>query len=246
MISGLYSAATAMDAAAMRHETSATNLANAHLPGFRRRVVSQTPFDVTMAEAQSTMSMSTLLGTTIGTTENAIKMDFSQGDFKQTGNSLDIALNGDGFFVVDGPEEPFYTRNGQFQVNDDGELLTVDQLPVLGVNGPIIFPPGTAVNSINVDNEGRFSADGIQFGQLETVRFANRNVLTPVGASLFQKPNDVTPEISNDVVLQGHVEQGNAAYMDELVNIMVASRQYEAAQRVLNSIDESVEKHINT
>jgi flagellar basal-body rod protein FlgF len=246
MISGLYSAATAMDAAAMRHETSAANLANAHMPGFRRRVVSQTPFDVTMADAQDKSSMSTLLGTTIGTTENAIKVDFSQGGLKQTGNKYDIALNGDGFFVVEGPDGPLYTRNGQFQANNDGELLTVDQLPVLGVNGPIVIPPDTVMNAVNVDNEGRFTANGVEFGQLETVRFPNRNVLTPVGASLFQKPDNVTPEVSNVEVLQGHVEQGNAAYMVELVNIMVASRQYEAAQRVLNSIDESVEKHINT
>jgi flagellar basal-body rod protein FlgF len=246
MISGLYSAATAMDAAAMRHETSATNLANAHLPGFRRRVVSQTPFDVTMADAQDKSSMSTLLGTTIGTTENAVKLDFSQGALKETGNSLDIALNGDGFFVVDGPEGPLYTRNGQFQINDGGELLTVDQLPVLGVNGPIIIPPDTPMNTVNVDKEGRLNANGIEFGQLDFVRFPNRNVLTPVGASLFQKPDNVNPEVSNAEVWQGYAEQGNAKYIDELVNIMVASRQYEAAQRVLNSIDESVEKHINT
>ncbi|MCP4170421.1 MAG: flagellar hook basal-body protein [Fuerstiella sp.] len=245
MISGLYSAATAMDAAAMRHETSATNLANAHLPGFRRRVVSQTPFDVTMSDAQEKSEMSTLLGTTIGTVENAVKMDFSQGGFRETGGSFDVALSGDGFFVVEGPEEPLYTRNGQFVVSGGGELMTVDQLPVLGVNGPIVLPPD-ATGLVNVDNQGRFSANGIQFGQLETVRFPNRNVLTPVGASLFQKPNDVTPEASNDEVLQGRVELGNVDYMDELVNIMVASRQYEAAQRVLNSIDDSVEKHINT
>ena len=144
------------------------------------------------------------------------------------------------------PDGPLYTRNGQFQANNDGELLTVDQLPVLGVNGPIVIPPDTVMNAVNVDNEGRFTANGVEFGQLETVRFPNRNVLTPVGASLFQKPDNVTPEVSNVEVLQGHVEQGNAAYMVELVNIMVASRQYEAAQRVLNSIDESVEKHINT
>jgi flagellar basal-body rod protein FlgF len=208
MISGLYSAATAMDAAAIRHETSATNLANAHLPGFRRRVLSQTPFDVTMADAQEKSGMSTLLGTTVGTADDAIKMDFSQKGFKETGNRLDIALNGDGFFVVEGPVGPLYTRNGQFAVNAGGELLTVDQLPVLGVNGPIVIPQDRPLSMVSIDPEGSFRAGGVEFGQLETVRFANRNVLTPVGASLFQKPNDVTPEISNDEVMQGYVELG--------------------------------------
>ncbi|MCP4784347.1 MAG: flagellar hook-basal body protein [Fuerstiella sp.] len=240
MISGLYSAATAMDAAATRHEASAANLANAHMPGFRRRVVAQSSFENPVANGQNTSLMAQPLGT-----EGEIKLDFTEGVSKQTGRNLDFALRGDGFFAVEGPAGPLYTRNGAFQVNEDGDLTTVDGLLVRGVNGTITLPPTTSQEAVMVDNQGRFTANGLEFGQLETVQFADNSFLNPVGASLFQAPNNITPEDSEVVVEQGAVEQGNVSYMDELVNIMVASRQYEAAQRVLRAIDEAIEKHIN-
>ena len=242
MISGLYGAATAMDVAAMQHEASAENLANAHMPGFRRRVVTQAQFDASMANALNKTEVSPLLGTTVGSdSEGVVRLDFSEGVSKPTGRNLDFALSGDGFFVVEGPTGPLYTRNGAFQVNEDGDLETVDGLPVRGIT----LPPDTPLHAVMVDSEGRFTANEVEFGQLETVQFADNSVLNPVGASLFQAPENITPEDSDAVVRQGFVEQGNVSYMDELVNIMVASRQYEAAQRVLRSIDESIEKHIN-
>jgi len=231
----------------MRHETAAENLANAHLPGFRRRVLTQSQFETSMADAQDKSGMSPFLGTTIGSySEDAVKLDFTHGTIKQTGRKLDFAINGDGFFVVDGPVGPLYTRNGAFLENENRELITVDQLPVRGLNGTITLPPDTPMSAVTVDSEGRFfDANGVEFGQLETVQFGDNSVLHPVGASLFQAPDNITPDASTGVVLQEYVEQGNVAYMDELVNIMVASRQYEAAQRVLTSIDEAIEKHIN-
>lgn len=246
MISGLYSAATAMDVAAMKHEASAQNLANAHMPGFRRRIVTQAQFGASMDNALDKMDMSPLPGTAVGSgSEGVVKLDFSEGPLKPTGRNLDFALQGDGFFVVEGPTGPLYTRNGAFQVNEDGDLMTVDQLPVRGVNGTIALPPDTPLHAVMVDSEGRFTANGREFGQLKTVQFADNSILNPVGASLFQAPDNITPEISDSVVKQGFVEQGNVSYMNELVNIMVASRQYEAAQRVLRSIDEAIEKHVN-
>ena len=245
MISGLYGAATAMDVAAMQHSASAENLANGHMPGFRRRVVTQAQFDVTMSNALDKTEVSPLLGTTVGSdSEGVVRLDFSEGALEPGGN-LDFALRGDGFFVVEGPTGPLYTRSGAFQLNENRDLMTVDGLPVRGVNGPITVPPDTPLHTVVVDAEGRFTANEEEFGQLETVQFADNSVLNPVGASLFQAPDDITPENSDVVVQQGVVEQGNVSYVDELINIMVASRQYEAAQRVLRSIDEAIEKHIN-
>ena len=245
MITGLYSAASAMDNAATRHEASAENLANAHLPGYRRRVVQQNSFATELSKTRDTSGMSPLLG--IAPPKDAdggIRLDFTHGAMKQTGRSLDVALEGDGFFVVEGPNGPLYTRNGAFMASPDGRLVTTDMLSVIGRNGPINIPANLSSEAITVTGDGRLLGNGIEFGQLATVQFADKTKLTAVGASLLQAADDVVPQDSNDPVLQGFLEQGNVSHMEELVNILVASRQYEAAQKVLTVIDQSMDKRI--
>ncbi|MEQ9408590.1 MAG: flagellar hook-basal body protein [Fuerstiella sp.] len=247
MISGLYSAATAMDAAAVRHETSAENLAHAHKPGYRRRVVHQSTFgSLLRPQAARSGGVSPTLGTTAGTEVNRqIRVDFSTGPVKQTGRSLDVALEGDGFFVVEGPDGPLYSRNGSFQSHPDGSLVTVDGLAVIGTNGPIRIPADTPAEAIDISRDGRLSVDGFEFDQLQIVDVPDKAALIAVGASLFHAPEGTETGPTNSNVLQGYVEAANVAHMDELVNILVASRQYEAAQKALKTIDESLSRHIN-
>lgn len=246
MISGLYSAATAMDAAAIRHEASAENLAHAHMPGFRRRVVYQSAFSTLLTDRKARSGFSQQLGATSGSSSAPqIAIDFTRGNLKATDRSLDLALDGDGFFVVDGPDGPLYTRNGSFQASPEGRLVTVDGLSVNGRNGPVDIPANTTSEAIRVTRDGRLLADGVEFGQLETVRFENLSALISVGASLFQAPDGVDAEESEEFILQGFVETSNVAHMDELVNIMIASRQYEAAQKAINTIEEALERHIS-
>ena len=164
---------------------------------------------------------------------------------KQTGRSLDVAIDGDSFFVVDGPEGPLYTRNGSFRATPDGNLVTVDGLNVQGRNGTISIPANTSSESISVTPDGRLLADGVEFAQLDTVQFSDTSRLVSKGASLFHAPDGVDVEQTDEVLLGGFVESANVAHMDELINILIASRQYEAAQKALKTIDESLNRHIN-
>jgi flagellar basal body rod protein FlgG len=174
-----------------------------------------------------------------------IAVDFTHGALKTTGRTLDVAMENDGFFVVEGPDGPLYTRNGSFQAHPDGQLVTVDGLTVSGGNGPIQVPPNTSAEAIEISRDGRLSVNGIEFGQLQFAAADNPEQLIAMGASLFQAGPDATMQPVEGSVLQGFVESANVAQMDELVNILVASRQYEMSQKAMRTIDESVGRRIN-
>ena len=163
--------------------------------------------------------------------------DFTRGIVKETGRTLDVALESDGFFEVVGPNGSLYTRSGSFHATPDGRLVTVDGLEVMGTRGPVQIPPNTSSEAIVINRDGRLTAGGVEFDELKRVTFDNPQRLVPSGASLFDAPAGVEANDSAEGVLQGYVEGSNVAYMDELVGIMVASRQYEAAQRVISMID---------
>jgi len=243
MISGLYSAATAMDASTRRHEIAASNLANVQMPGFRRQLVTQTTFDNIMQPLQG-RSDGIYSSKLLGTATNPVSYDFTQGPFEQTERPLDIALTGDGFLTVKGPDGPLYTRNGSLYVDTNRQLTTVDNLPVMGVGGPIVLPPNATTESVEIARDGRLYANGQEFGQLAIVGFEDNGVLQPAGSSLFAASADVIPQPSAAEVLQGHLELSNTSSIDEMINLIVSSRQQEAAQKALNTIAESVQRRI--
>ncbi|MCA9058049.1 MAG: flagellar hook basal-body protein [Planctomycetaceae bacterium] len=256
MISGLYSAATGMDAAAHRHEVASENLANIQMPGFRRRVMTQTTFEKELRNnlqqrlqagqplpASATM-LSSPYSALLGTAVEGIQYDFDAGYFQTTGRPLDIAIQGEGFFTVEGPQGPLYTRNGAFQVNQNRELITVDNLPVVGLNGRIVLPADATAESVQVLRDGRLVANGVEFGQLDVVQFDDPQQLTAVGASLFAAPENVTPRNIEGDVRGGALEMANTSAITEMTAIIQGSRQYEAAQKALTTIADAIRNRI--
>ena len=241
MISGLYSAATAMDVANLRHEATAENLANLQMPGFRGRSIPQSSFD-TLLKVNSARDM--MMSVNLGTVSRPVAYNFEQGHMDQTGRSMDIAIAGDGFFTVEGPAGPLYTRNGSFHVTPDRQLVTIDQLPIMGLGGPIVLPANATTETVNVSADGRMFSDGVEFGQLNLVRFDDLTQLTPRGASLFDATPNAGLQPSEARVQQGWLELANVSSMEEMVNMIANSRQYEAAQKAMNTIAESIQKLI--
>lgn len=243
MISGLYSAATAMDAATRRHEMASENLANIQMPGHRRQVMSQTTFDSLMPP-MSQPSDGVYTSKLLGTATNPVAYDFTQGHFDETRRSLDLALSGNGFMTVQGPDGPLYTRNGSLHVNSERQLTTIDNLPVMGVAGPIVLPAGATTESVEISSDGGLYSNGEQFARLALVEFADNSVLTPAGASLFAATGGAVPQPSAVQVLQGHLELSNTSSIDEMLNLISSSRHQEAAQKALNTIAESIQRRI--
>lgn len=244
MIPGLYSAATAMDVTERRHEVVAENLANLQMPGYRRRLLSQADFDSVyqpMRQSPGSAPNSTLRGASVALAE----IDFRQGNIEGTQRKLDVALNGEGFFTVQGPEGPLYTRNGAFHLDPQGVLVSMDGLPVLGTGGPIQVPAGFTEAQIEITSDGSIFAGNQSVGQLALTQFADNRALKAVGASLFSAGADAVPTATAAEVLQGRLEMSNTSSVDELIAMIAISRHRDAAQRALNTISESIQKRIN-
>lgn len=223
VIRGLYSAAGGMSATAQQQDALAHNLSHAVKPGYLREVIR---FDAT-GPGNQILGPSTSLHT-----------DFSPGAIQSTGNKLDLALEGPGFFTVQGPTGPVYTRNGVFQLNQAGQLVTMEGLPALGTAGPIELPIGTA--NIEVQTNGAVVADGIEVDQLRIVAFPDPGILQRVGTSYFQAPpNSPTSQVVGEV-FQGRRELSNSTLVQEMVQMIAGVRHFEAAQRALRSIGDTI------
>jgi flagellar basal-body rod protein FlgF len=240
MLTSLYSAAAGMDASTARHEVTSRNLAHMQHPGYRRLLVRQHDFREALQAQESPESGSP--GVAQGL---EIYTDFTPGPMDTTGRKLDVAIQGEGFFAVQGPNGPLYTRNGAFQLNENGELVTADGLLVEGKGGSLTIPATASVETLSIGADGSLSVDGQQIGALEVVRFADPQRLEAAGVSLYGAPPDMPAEPVDAVVVQGARERSNVSAIDELVSLIAASRHYEAAQRALQTVSQSVERHTN-
>lgn len=163
--------------------------------------------------------------------------DFSQGRFTQTGRSLDVALCGKGFFVIETTQGPRYTRNGMFQLDSNGQLVDLGGRFVAGKSGPITIPPTVSPSQINISNEGAITANGLPIDQFQLVDFQeNEEKLIADGMNCFFAPEDVEPmEAENIITKQGFQESSNVKMVEELVDMITVSRLYEANMRFLST-----------
>ena len=254
MIRGLYSAATALDAAAQNQELVADNLANASTPGFRRhglifQTLQQSLNDGSDAAippssgvnanlANSTNSSAPPLGASAGGEYTS----FESGPLQYTGNPLDVALSEDAFFVLDGPSGPAYTRNGTFRLNSLGQMESASGMPVRSQGGRLTIPQNTS--TITVSRDGSVYADNAIVGQLEVAYFPQPNaVLQRIGTTLFGGPRQ-TPQqspLTSVQVMQGYREGSNVQIVNEMVSMIAGMRHYEAAERALHALADAVQ-----
>jgi len=240
MFPGMYSAAKAMQVAERQHEVSASNLAHMNLPGHRRKLFANAEFGSYLNPGGSQEQA----GSESSNADN-IATDFTMGTMKQTGRSLDVAIEGEGFFTLQGPDGKLFTRNGGFQINGDGEIISVDGLPVLGDRGPLRVPAGTSSEAVLIDPAGRVYAGTTQVGQLEVALPQSNEDLQQVGDTLFAVADEATVRTEEGNFRQGMLELSNVTPVNELVNLLVASRHYEAAQRTMRAISDALQNRID-
>jgi flagellar basal-body rod protein FlgF len=158
--------------------------------------------------------------------------DFSQGTMTPTGNPLDLGLTGQGFFVVNGPSGPLYTRNGSFQLNSAGGLVTSEGYTVNGVAGPIQTRPNEV---IQIGADGAVLQDGQPVGQLQIVDFQDRRVLQKLGTSYFTNSQPAAAKItaSTATVSQGQLEGSNVIAAESAVRLVGVMRQTEMLQKAI-------------
>lgn len=214
---------SSLSALTQEFDVIANNLANASTAGYKRRCNAFTK----ALEEQGVVQGPE------GSAESVL--DFSQGRLVQTDRTLDFALHGKGFFVIETPDGPLYTRHGVFQTNQNGQIVDLSGRVVAGVAGPISLPAEIDPGSVHVAADGRISAGGAAIGQFRVVEFAgNENRLIPAGNTCFRAPADLEPtDTEQPVVRQGYQEASNVRLVDELVGMITVSRLYESSMRLV-------------
>ena len=257
MFDALYIAATGMQAQQLNIDTIANNLANLNTTGFKRARVSfgdlvarDAPVPAAVSEAQ-VAGATGLLATTprigCGVGIEGVAKVFDLGDVKQTGSAFDVAIRGDGLFEVEMPDGTHaYTRGGTLKVNADGLLCSSSGYPIQ----PGVTVPADATGlSIGTDGRVHVSVPNqstpIEVGQLQLVRFANPGGLTAQGNDQYQasdasgEPIAAKPgEDGIGTLAQGYLEGSNVKLIDEMINLMLAQRAYEASVKLVQASDE--------
>ncbi|MBN1613657.1 MAG: flagellar basal-body rod protein FlgF [Deltaproteobacteria bacterium] len=209
------------------------NLANAATPGFKAERMT---FGLQYEDVRSALE---------GKPQDmpAVRVDYSQGSHQRTGNSLDVALDGEGFFVVETKEGIAYTRRGSFRMNMEGALVTDAGDAVLDESERPIKISG---NSVQIDSQGQISVDGNPAGKLKIVRFDNHQNLIRNGNGLFMDPGNAEPAKPENVnVSAGYLELSNVNAIKEMVEMIDIQRTFEIYQKVIQSMNDQDKLSIN-
>ncbi len=227
MDSGYYAALTGLVARTQALDIAATNLANAQTPGYRAeqeyfRSVLMGP-DAQDSQLGRTVNNYGLIG--------GDRLNLGQGALDQTGNPLDLAIEGEGFFQVQTPNGPRYTRDGGFHRTPGGQLVTAAGDPVLSAAGQLIsVPPG----QVSVGADGALSVAGGVVATVGVFTFPSGTQLTPEGANRYLAPVGVKPVISKDAAIhQGAIETANQGVIPGTLNLILVQREAEMMQRAL-------------
>ncbi|WP_094603931.1 Flagellar basal-body rod protein FlgG [Sporomusa silvacetica DSM 10669] len=241
MIRGIYTAASGMLAETTRADTIANNLANGNTAGYKKDVAISKDFaSVLIQRINDGPEAPVIGGLGVGTVIDEIATIQSTGAMRYSGNPLDFAIDGKGFFAVQTAAGIRYTRNGAFTRNGRGRLVTADGQEVLGQNGPITLPDG---GQVTVDSTGNVSVEGATVGQLRVVEFDNERELIKEGANLFQAPNNGRQATGK--VSQGFLEQSNVNVISEMVNLISGYRAYELNAKTVQTHDQLLDKAVN-
>jgi len=237
MIKGLYTAAVGMLPRITRQEVSANNLANINTPGYKRDRV----FLKALLKVEEGLSKA-LSGLQRRETE-ALYTDFSQGVLQQTHRTLDLAIEGDGFFVISTPRGERYTRNGSFSLGPGGLLVTSDGHPVLGEGGPVVLTG----SQILINQRGEVIVDGEHVDRLLIMDFQHPYRLVKVGSGLFAPEDemDAGEPAKEAKVRQGYLEGSNVRAIEEMVEMLLSYRRYEADHKAIQIQDETLGKAVN-
>lgn len=259
MVKGLYTAYTGMVNEQKRLDVLSNNLANADTNGYKKEGTTSKSFADEMAirikdtsypgnkKNLGVMSMGVHIGETY--------TDYSQGNYKITDNQTDFAINGNGFFAVSytdkaGNTSVKYTRDGAFIVNTQGYLVTKDGDFVLNQNGALGSEPNARIQvnpnlPITVTADGGIYQNDVLVGNIGLVDFEDYDYIAKFGENLYDRVDGAVLRQADATIDQGCLESSNVNVVSEMVNMITISRAYQAGQKVINAVDETLDKAVN-
>jgi flagellar basal-body rod protein FlgF/flagellar basal-body rod protein FlgG len=228
MDSGFYAACAGLRARSQALEIVANNLANLNTTGYRAH---ETTFRSLLARNASANSNALNRAVNDFGVLGGTRVDLHAGNLESTGNALNFALEGDGFFTIQHQGQTFYTRDGNFRVSPSGQLITGEGDFVLGEQGPISVPSGQAA----MGADGTLSVDGAVAGKLRLTAFAEGVTLSAAGASMYAADKGAAPIPSTASVRQGMLESSNVNPIAAAVGLITVQREAEMLQRALST-----------
>ena len=255
MLRSLWTAASGMEAQTLKIDVISNNLANVNTAGFKKsRADFQDLLYQTISVAGASSSSATEIPTGIqvgqGTRPVAVQKIFTQGDYQNTANELDVAIEGDGFFQIVQPSgDTAYTRSGAFKLDSEGRIVTSDGF---FLEPEISVPTDTVAISIGTDGTVSVLQAGdtqaSEIGTIEIARFVNPAGLHSIGRNLYLPTlasgdaiNGTAGEDGFGTIAQGYLEMSNVSVVDEMVNMIVAQRAYEINSKAITTSDEMLQ-----
>ena len=246
---GLYTAFLGMRSRQRTLDVQANNLANASTAGFKAESLLYSAIE-SAANANQTGSSSQKLAASVSVSGAT---NFTGGTIRETGRSLDVALEGDGFFAVQTPAGTRYTRAGNFTLDAGGQLVTHDGSLVVGERGAITVPPG---GEISIGDDGTISAGGQIIDKLKIVRFNSpANALIKEGTTNFLETGTEKAQAIADAsggagggvrVVQGALEMSNVNSMQEMVAMIQNNREFESLQKSISTMMNDLGRKISS
>lgn len=253
MFKGLYTAYTGMINEQHRMDTMTNSLANVNTVGFKKEGATSQSFDdiLTVKIKDESVGFRTVQRT--GINNPGVKIgenytDYSQGSFRITGNTYDLALSGNGFFAIEftnkaGETSTKYTRSGQFTLNKDGYLVTQEGDYVLDKQNRRIQID--TLKDAHIAKNGMITQDGKVLAQIQVTDFEDYNYLERYGETYFM-PLEGAKTVEGDAeVNSGCLEMANVQTVQEMVNLISITRAYESNQKIIQTYDSTMEVAVN-
>lgn len=252
MIRGLYTAYTGMATEQKRLDVISNNIANAATVGYKEESVTSQAFDDVLTikiKDGSEMYQDRAVGNmSLGVKIGEVYTDYGQGSLRSTGNTYDLAIEGNGFFAISvtnsaGETSIKYSRGGQFKCTNDGYIVDNYGNRLQGASGDVKVPLDAA--EIAIGRDGSIYADNELVGQITLYDFEDYDYLDKYGDNMYQAVNGATEKAATGSMLQGYTEQSNVNAVSEMVELIAITRAYEAGQKVIQTEDELLAKSVN-
>lgn len=263
-IKGVYTAVSGSMAQNLRLETTANNLSNVNTPGFKKDTQAFQEYLTTNEKEPGVIAVPRIPASiesfydTQGVDKSFVDSqgtysDFSQGGIKSTGNKFDLAIDGSGFFEIATPRGVRFSRNGSFGLDGQGQLVTKEGWPVLKktetgvpIEQRVIKVP--TAGSISISEMGELSVDGESLGQISLVEFVDKLALQKEGSSVYGLKPNRNPQFSlvaRPVLKQGFLETSNVNIVQEMTDMISATRLFDSTQKAIQAFDSMADKLVN-
>lgn len=249
MLKGLYTAYTGMLNEQHRMDTLTNNLANADTVGFKKEGATSQSFADLLAVKIKDASIGMKLAQPLGFNNPGVKIgenytDFTQGSYRVTGNTYDLALNGSGFFTIEftnkaGETSTMYTRAGQFTLNREGYLVTEDGDYVLDTQRRRIRLD--TLTDSRIDQDGTIYQNDVAVARIGLTDFEDYNYLEKYAETYYRPVEGATVTPANATINSGYLEMANVQIVSEMVNLIAITRAYESNQKIIQTYDSSLE-----